>query len=201
LTPTPTANPNPQPQVLHYLAIAKAAGVDLNMEDFQRISDRVGGAGAGIGAGAPLGAVLGCDGMSPLANAWAGVRVKAPAGSSPALDSRSNAAAPNGARLQVPLIADLKPSGKYVMEDVHKVIFWFVLFVLCRYGAIQMTGAMLSCAVGPFFYRVPPTPPCHPAEPLHKGHCPHLTPTRPHPTRPHPTPPDPTPPHPTPTPP
>lgn len=47
--------------VLHYLAIARAAGVDWNMEDFQRISDRV------------------------------------------------------------PFIADLKPSGKYVMEDVHKV--------------------------------------------------------------------------------
>ena len=47
--------------VLHFLAIARAAGVDWSMEDFQRISDRV------------------------------------------------------------PFISDLKPSGKYVMEDVHKV--------------------------------------------------------------------------------
>ena len=47
--------------VLHYLAIAKAAQVDLNIDDFQRISD--------------------C----------------------------------------MPFLADLKPSGKFLMEDVHRV--------------------------------------------------------------------------------
>ncbi len=47
--------------VLHYLAIAYAAGVEFTLEDFQRVSDRT------------------------------------------------------------PLIADLKPSGKYLMEDVHGV--------------------------------------------------------------------------------
>jgi dihydroxy-acid dehydratase len=47
--------------VLHLLAMAHAAGVDLVIDDFQRVSDRV------------------------------------------------------------PFIADLKPSGRYVMEDVHKV--------------------------------------------------------------------------------
>lgn len=47
--------------VLHYLAIARAVGVDLTLDDFQRISD------------------------------------------------------------QTPLIADLKPSGKFVMEDLHGV--------------------------------------------------------------------------------
>ena len=47
--------------VLHLIAMARAAGVKLTLDDFQRISDRV------------------------------------------------------------PFIADLKPSGRYVMEDVHKV--------------------------------------------------------------------------------
>ena len=47
--------------VLHYLAIAHAAGIDFGLEDFQRVSDRT------------------------------------------------------------PLIADLKPSGEYLMEDVHGV--------------------------------------------------------------------------------
>eukprot|EP00879_Flechtneria_rotunda_P006683 GHRR01007023.1.p1 GENE.GHRR01007023.1~~GHRR01007023.1.p1 ORF type:complete len:603 (+),score=179.52 GHRR01007023.1:837-2645(+) len=47
--------------VLHYLAIARACGLQLSLDDFQRISDKV------------------------------------------------------------PFICDLKPSGKYVMEDVHKV--------------------------------------------------------------------------------
>ncbi|KAJ9526536.1 acetohydroxyacid dehydratase [Haematococcus lacustris] len=47
--------------VLHFIAMARAVGVDLGLDDFQRVSDRV------------------------------------------------------------PLIADLKPSGRYVMEDVHKV--------------------------------------------------------------------------------
>ncbi|MDD3723093.1 MAG: dihydroxy-acid dehydratase [Lutibacter sp.] len=47
--------------VLHYLAIAHAAGIDFTLEDFQRVSDRT------------------------------------------------------------PLIADLKPSGEYLMEDVHSV--------------------------------------------------------------------------------
>ena len=47
--------------VLHYLAIAHAAGIDFSLEDFQRVSDRT------------------------------------------------------------PLIADLKPSGTYLMEDVHGV--------------------------------------------------------------------------------
>ncbi len=47
--------------VLHYLAIAHAAGIDFSLEDFQRVSDRT------------------------------------------------------------PLIADLKPSGEYLMEDVHGI--------------------------------------------------------------------------------
>jgi dihydroxy-acid dehydratase len=47
--------------VLHFLAIADAAGVDFTLEDFQRISD------------------------------------------------------------QTPFLADLKPSGKYLMEDVHRI--------------------------------------------------------------------------------
>lgn len=47
--------------VLHFLAMARAVGVDLTIEDFQTVSDRT------------------------------------------------------------PFIADLKPSGKYVMEDLHKV--------------------------------------------------------------------------------
>lgn len=47
--------------VLHYLAIAHAAGIEFTLEDFQRVSDRT------------------------------------------------------------PLIADLKPSGEYLMEDVHNV--------------------------------------------------------------------------------
>ncbi|NLP57397.1 dihydroxy-acid dehydratase [Lutibacter sp. B1] len=47
--------------VLHYLAIAHAAGIDFTLEDFQRVSDRT------------------------------------------------------------PLIADLKPSGEYLMEDVHSI--------------------------------------------------------------------------------
>ena len=47
--------------VLHYLAIAHAAGIDFTLEDFQRVSDRT------------------------------------------------------------PLIADLKPSGAYLMEDVHSI--------------------------------------------------------------------------------
>ena len=47
--------------VLHLIAMARAAGVPLTLDDFQRVSDRV------------------------------------------------------------PFLADLKPSGKYVMEDVHKV--------------------------------------------------------------------------------
>ncbi len=47
--------------VLHYLAIAHAAGIELTLEDFQKISDKT------------------------------------------------------------PFLADLKPSGKYVMEDLHKI--------------------------------------------------------------------------------
>ncbi|CAG8721607.1 13135_t:CDS:2, partial [Funneliformis mosseae] len=47
--------------VLHLIAIAKAVGVELNLDDFQKISDKI------------------------------------------------------------PFLADLKPSGKYVMEDVHKI--------------------------------------------------------------------------------
>ena len=47
--------------VLHYLAIAHAAGIDFGLEDFQRVSDRT------------------------------------------------------------PLLADLKPSGEYLMEDVHSI--------------------------------------------------------------------------------
>jgi dihydroxyacid dehydratase/phosphogluconate dehydratase len=48
------------PQVLHLLAIARAAGVALSLDDFQAVSDRT------------------------------------------------------------PFLADLKPSGRFVMEDVHK---------------------------------------------------------------------------------
>src|SRR5690606_25553949 len=47
--------------VLHLLAIARTAGIDLTLEDFQRVSDRT------------------------------------------------------------PLLADLKPSGQYVMEDLHEI--------------------------------------------------------------------------------
>jgi dihydroxy-acid dehydratase len=47
--------------VLHLIAMARAAGIDLTLDDFQRVSDRV------------------------------------------------------------PFISDLKPSGRYVMEDVHQV--------------------------------------------------------------------------------
>ncbi len=47
--------------MLHLLAMARAAGVELTIDDFQRVSD------------------------------------------------------------STPFIADLKPSGRYVMEDVHKV--------------------------------------------------------------------------------
>ncbi len=47
--------------VLHYLAIADAAGIDYSLDDFQKISD------------------------------------------------------------QTPFLADLKPSGKYLMEDIHKI--------------------------------------------------------------------------------
>ncbi len=47
--------------MLYLLAMARAAGVELHFDDFQRVSDRV------------------------------------------------------------PFMADLKPSGRYVMEDVHKV--------------------------------------------------------------------------------
>ena len=49
--------------VLHLLAMSREAGCPLNLEDFQRISDKT------------------------------------------------------------PFIADLKPSGKYLMEDLHKVCF------------------------------------------------------------------------------
>ena len=47
--------------VLHYLAIAKTAGIDFTLDDFQRISDTT------------------------------------------------------------PFLADLKPSGKFLMEDLHRV--------------------------------------------------------------------------------
>ena len=30
---------------------------------------------------------------------------------------------------QVPFLADLKPSGKYVMEDIHKVFFFLIIFL------------------------------------------------------------------------
>ena len=33
---------------------------------------------------------------------------------------------------KTPFIADLKPSGKYVMEDVHKVPLWACPFHACR---------------------------------------------------------------------
>lgn len=51
--------------VLHLIAMARAAGIDLTLDDFQRVSDRV------------------------------------------------------------PFIADLKPSGRYVMEDLHQVRTFF----------------------------------------------------------------------------
>lgn len=53
--------------VLHLIAMANSCGIDLTLDDFQRISDKV------------------------------------------------------------PFIADLKPSGKYVMEDLHKVCFVFII--------------------------------------------------------------------------
>lgn len=59
--PTPLRPGSPAPAVLHLIAMARSCGLDLGLDDFQRVSDRV------------------------------------------------------------PFIADLKPSGKYVMEDVHKV--------------------------------------------------------------------------------
>lgn len=83
--------------VLHFLAIARAVGIDLTLDDFQRVSD------------------------------------------------------------QTPLIADLKPSGKYVMEDVHKVQFVHQAipigaragvirsWLLCRY--LQPSLRSASCKI------------------------------------------------------
>eukprot|EP00475_Leptophrys_vorax_P044391 TRINITY_DN8879_c0_g1_i2.p1 TRINITY_DN8879_c0_g1~~TRINITY_DN8879_c0_g1_i2.p1 ORF type:complete len:539 (-),score=40.20 TRINITY_DN8879_c0_g1_i2:67-1473(-) len=76
--------------VLHLIAIARAVGVDLHLDDFQRTSDRI------------------------------------------------------------PFIADLKPSGKYVMEDVHKVggtpaVLKYLLDAGLLHGdAITVTGATLA---------------------------------------------------------
>ena len=50
--------------VLHLIAIARSVGLELTLDDFQKVSDAV------------------------------------------------------------PFLADLKPSGKYVMEDIHKVRIW-----------------------------------------------------------------------------
>lgn len=67
--------------VLHLIAMARACGLDLTLDDFQRVSDRT------------------------------------------------------------PFIADLKPSGKYVMEDLHHVSrllcegsipSWLFLYIFCR---------------------------------------------------------------------
>ena len=81
--------------VLHFLAIARAAGVDLTMDDFQRISDRV------------------------------------------------------------PFIADLKPSGRYVMEDVHKVGGTpAVLKYLHAKGLID--GSPMTCTGARAFWGAPP---------------------------------------------
>ena len=60
--------------VLHLIAMANACGVEVTLDDFQRISDKV------------------------------------------------------------PFIADLKPSGKYVMEDLHKVCVCCVLGCLCCFA-------------------------------------------------------------------
>ena len=72
------------PPVLHLIAMARACGLDLTLDDFQRVSDRV------------------------------------------------------------PFIADLKPSGKFVMEDVHKVRG---LAMSCELGVTCWGGC--SCCAGP----------------------------------------------------
>ena len=74
-------------QVLHLLAMARAAEVDLTIDDFQRISDAT------------------------------------------------------------PFIADLKPSGRFVMEDVHKVSslthLWMLIgCVLCSCSIASSTIVM-----------------------------------------------------------
>lgn len=76
--------------VLHLIAIARSVGLDLTLEDFQRISD------------------------------------------------------------QVPFLADLKPSGKYVMEDLHKVggtpavIHYLLELGLLDGDCITVTGKTLG---------------------------------------------------------
>ncbi len=76
--------------VLHYLAIAHAAGIDFTLEDFQRVSDRT------------------------------------------------------------PLLADLKPSGEYLMEDVHSVggtpaVMKYLLEKGLLYGdCLTVTGKTLA---------------------------------------------------------
>jgi len=81
--------------VLHLIAMARAAGVPLGLDDFQRVSERT------------------------------------------------------------PLLADLKPSGRYVMEDLHKVGGTpAVLKLLLEHGAIDgscrtVTGRTLSENVAP----------------------------------------------------
>jgi len=74
--------------VLHLIAMAASCGIDLTLDDFQRVSDRI------------------------------------------------------------PFIADLKPSGKYVMEDVHKVIILeFLLFTP------EIDKFFFSFVISPFWPR------------------------------------------------
>ena len=40
---------------------------------------------------------------------------------------------------QVPLLGDLKPSGKYVMEDIHKV--WILFSSYCQLSKMLPLGA------------------------------------------------------------
>ncbi len=76
--------------VLHLIAMARAVGVELNIEDFQRVSDRI------------------------------------------------------------PYIADLKPSGRYVMEDVHKVggipavMKYLLREGLLNGGCLSVTGKTIA---------------------------------------------------------
>ncbi len=75
--------PAPRPPltaVLHLIAMARSCGLDLTLDDFQRVSDRV------------------------------------------------------------PFIADLKPSGKYVMEDVHKVGLYCTYFFSVAIKHCEWTG-------------------------------------------------------------
>lgn len=47
---------------------------------------------------------------------------------------------------QVPLLADLKPSGKYVMEDIHKVRILFSCRCL-SYKIVSLGALMVHCSM------------------------------------------------------